>query len=228
LFTVQKAIIQNISEDGTLNRKAYTTAFNSLNVLDQGIINRTFDIFDARKDGEVDFREVMTALDVILNGTNKHITLKDCFALFDPTSCGYIIKNLLFEMRTQRMEPELINHMMIKVLLSIFDKLQKDEDEKYLKEWSKKSKRRPKPPPKSSTADASKPTQDKSQPQRDPPMRAKKIHLSYDEFCTFMASDPLLVQAFLTRILLTMEVVYLRNKKSASLHAKEGEEKFES
>ena len=40
-----------------------------------------------------------------------------------------------------------------------------------------------------------------------------QVHLSFDEFCEWLATDALLVQAFLGRILQTMETVYKRNKR---------------
>eukprot|EP00993_Chasmostoma_nieuportense_P002068 NODE_2897_length_1068_cov_12.060574_g2764_i0.p2 GENE.NODE_2897_length_1068_cov_12.060574_g2764_i0~~NODE_2897_length_1068_cov_12.060574_g2764_i0.p2 ORF type:complete len:303 (+),score=106.00 NODE_2897_length_1068_cov_12.060574_g2764_i0:63-971(+) len=200
LVTIHKAFAQNITHEGMLERKAYHAALASIGVTDDRIINRTFDLFDAKKESIVDYREVICALDVIVNGTNKHITMQDCFALFDPTNCGYVIENCLSDLKLLRAEEGNVNHLMVKALLEIFDRLQALEAEKHKKELQKRSKRR-----------------GKAKGAAPPLHYAKKIHMSYEEFCEFMATEPLLVQAFLARILATMEEVYMRNKKTATL-----------
>eukprot|EP01006_Ploeotia_vitrea_P043048 TRINITY_DN66683_c4_g1_i1.p1 TRINITY_DN66683_c4_g1~~TRINITY_DN66683_c4_g1_i1.p1 ORF type:complete len:381 (-),score=46.78 TRINITY_DN66683_c4_g1_i1:86-1228(-) len=205
LAAIHKAFMQVVSDDGILTRVCFTEALCSLGVVDDKIINNSYDLFDGRGDGLVLYKEVISALDVILNGTNKHYTYKDAFSLFDPTGCGWIIQDCVKEIKQQREENDGINHMMVKALLDIFDKLQAEEEERMKKEHGKKKGKRKKKSP-----------IDKFKVERTViPSYSPKMHLSYDEFCTFMADNPFVVQAFMTSILRTMESVYQRNRRVA-------------
>lgn len=199
LSTVHKAFAQNVREDGMLTRELYSSALVSVGVTDRNVIDRSFDLFDPHKENAVDYREVIAAVEVIVNGPNKALTMKECFKLFDPSDCGYIIQPGLREIKIQRSETDGINHLMVKALLEIFDELQREENERLAKENTKKKGKRAK-------------KAEKGKPLEVPP-HSPKIHLSFEEFCGFMTSRALLVQAFLTPILLTMEMVYARNRK---------------
>mmetsp|Transcript_92712 Transcript_92712/g.155619 ORF Transcript_92712/g.155619 Transcript_92712/m.155619 type:complete len:431 (-) Transcript_92712:349-1641(-) len=205
LQTVHKAFVQNIHYDGTLSKDAYLEALTSIGLTDLELAERTFQLFDAKHIGQVDYREVISALDVILNGTNHRITAQDCFNMFDPSKCGYIIKNMLLEFRAEQKEANGINHMMIKVLLELFDQMQAEDNEKYVKAVTRKSKK---------TTKLRKTTN--AWAVQLPPKHVKKIHMNFDEFHGFLSENYLLVQAFISRILMTMEAVYMRNKTAAA------------
>eukprot|EP00667_Euglena_gracilis_P016100 EG_transcript_16806 len=198
LVIVHKAFLQTVAEDGTVTKKDFGRAMASLNVVDAALIDRIFELFDPSKEGMVEYEEVINAIDVIVNGVNKNITATDCFALVDPTGCGYVIMNWLQELKHKRAESPQVTHLMVKTLLEIFERLQREEEERRLKEKSKKGKK--------AKADAALPQ-----------VYAKKIHLNFEEFTGFLATDPAVVQAFLSRILITMETVYMKNKKAVSV-----------
>jgi len=243
LVTVHRAFLQVAAEDGTLQRTTFVKAMQSLNVSDLDRVNRTFDLFDPSKSDCVEYREVIQALDVILNGTNKQITAKNCFQLFDPTNCGYIIQPCVHQIKEKRQEVEGINHMMVKVLLEIFDRLQKEYEEKLRKEWNKKNKslikkilaeEAKKGDGKGKGKDGGKGKKDekgekggkpKVEVVLELPQFSPKIHLSFDEFCHFFSTEPLLVQSFVPVILKTMEQVYLRNSKVVEKVEEEPKEK---
>lgn len=197
LIVVHKAFMTVVNDEGTLTKANFNRALQSLNITDESLMDRAFELFDANKEGIVDYEEVISALDVIVNGTNKHITAKDCFSLVDPTSCGYIIMNWLQELKHKRTESNEVTHMMVKTLLEIFDRLQLEEEERIMKERNKKGKK--------GKAEAAGPI-----------TWSKKIHLNFTEFSSFLAAEPLLVQAFLTRVLQTMEAVYIKNKSAVT------------
>uniref|UniRef100_A0A7S1NIH4 EF-hand domain-containing protein n=1 Tax=Eutreptiella gymnastica TaxID=73025 RepID=A0A7S1NIH4_9EUGL len=213
LQLVHRAFLGNVSDDGTLDRKQYFKSLVAIGVGDTQLMERTFDLFDSRKDGIIDYQEVITAIDVILNGKNKNYTATDCFKLCDPTGCGYIIMNYLQELKTRRAEQQ-VSHMMVKALLEIFERLQAEDEANFMKTWAKKSKGKGKKG-KGAGVEAT------------PPARSKKIHLNYDEFCEFLAQDPILVQAFLVRILITMETVYRKNKQAVDLAAADADKPAE-
>eukprot|EP01012_Entosiphon_sulcatum_P004808 TRINITY_DN11996_c0_g1_i1.p1 TRINITY_DN11996_c0_g1~~TRINITY_DN11996_c0_g1_i1.p1 ORF type:complete len:370 (+),score=61.23 TRINITY_DN11996_c0_g1_i1:65-1174(+) len=229
LSVVHKAFVQVINDEGMLTRASFNEALRSLGVQDDSLIDRIFDLFDTRKDGVIEYKEVVQALDVILNGTNKKITCKDCFDLFDPSGCGYLIKPCLTELKVNQQEKDGINHLMVKTLIEIIDRLQAEDFEKFQKEWAKHN-RKPRPRSKSTSATnrpekpatATRPSDKalaateapKKKKKLEPTRFARKIHLSSDEFRECLAKDPVLVQAFLGRVLLTMESVYLRNKRT--------------
>jgi antitoxin component of MazEF toxin-antitoxin module len=125
--------------------------------------------------------------------------------MFDPSKCGYIIKNMLLEFRAEQKEANGINHMMIKVLLELFDQMQAEDNEKYVKAVTRKSKK---------TTKLRKTTN--AWAVQLPPKHVKKIHMNFDEFHGFLSENYLLVQAFISRILMTMEAVYMRNKTAAA------------
>lgn len=197
MVMVHKAFLPHVADDGTIGRAGFCRALAALDVRDPDLMERTFDLFDSSKEGVAEYEEVIMAMDLIVNGTNKHITAKDCFSLVDPTSCGYIIMNWLQELKHKRTESNEVTHMMVKTLLEIFDRLQLEEEERIMKERNKKGKK--------GKAEAAGPI-----------TWSKKIHLNFTEFSGFLAAEPLLVQAFLTRVLQTMEAVYFKNKSAVT------------
>ena len=62
LVTVDKAFMQNVSDSGMLSKQAFTKSLVSMNVADVDLIGRTFELFDARKTGLVDYQEVADIL----------------------------------------------------------------------------------------------------------------------------------------------------------------------
>jgi len=243
LMTIHKTFTQHITSDGKLAASAFVEALKVLGVTDEAIIERTFALFDVRHDGIIDYKEVVTALDVIINGTNKSITYHDCFAVFDPLGCGYILRTTLAEVKKGRLEKDGVNHMLVKTLIEIIDFLRVEDEEKWRKDWVKRHKRKRKKPDKkkslfqkilstgknshNNARDRSKspastkgaPTTKSRKGKEVPEQIQPKIHISYDEFCQQMTKNPTLVQGFLGRILLTMESVYLRNKRTAAERA---------
>eukprot|EP01010_Urceolus_cornutus_P005006 NODE_841_length_1294_cov_318.073092_g640_i0.p1 GENE.NODE_841_length_1294_cov_318.073092_g640_i0~~NODE_841_length_1294_cov_318.073092_g640_i0.p1 ORF type:complete len:328 (-),score=55.84 NODE_841_length_1294_cov_318.073092_g640_i0:175-1158(-) len=224
LAAVHKAFMQLTADDGTLARMAYVHALHSLGVTDTSLIERTFDLFDVRKEGIVDYKEVISALDVILNGTNKQITTRDCFALLDPTGCGYIIKNCLQDLKSEQAEDGDINHLMVKTLIEIIDNLQGVDALQFSESRFRKRRGRKAADPRSKyLTSSSSPTRggtfnllNRRKKAALVEQYAKKIHLSYEEFCECLLTNPILVQAFLSRVLVTMENVYMRNKRATA------------
>jgi Ca2+-binding EF-hand superfamily protein len=232
LAAVHRAFVQVVASDGTLTKDTYSSALTSLGVINEDLIDRTFALFDVRKHNIVEYIEVISALDVIINGVNSHITCTDCFNILDPAGCGYLIRNCLREIKILRLEENGINHLMIKTLIEIIDRLKDEDAQRYSKMMAKKNKKKKKKPqdkknnlfttttPSQSNASAivSRGVKGLLDAAKRKVIGAQqfqpKIHLSFDEFSQCMSTDPVLVQSFLSRILLTIEVVYLRNKNA--------------
>eukprot|EP00667_Euglena_gracilis_P010895 EG_transcript_11105 len=199
LRLVHKTFVQYADAEGILSQLAFAAALRSLEVTDADLIDRTFVLFDAHKVGYVEYKEVIAALDVILNGANQRVTAADCFHVLDPTDCGYIIQNVLLEHKRAQRETDGMNHLMIKVLLEHFTRLQQEEELRRVKAVPKRSRRlRARRGP------------------GGPAALCPKLHISLDEFHELLRTDPVLVQAFTGQILATLESIYLRNKAAAA------------
>jgi Ca2+-binding EF-hand superfamily protein len=188
LQIVHKTFTQFVDFEGNLPFIDYSDALRDLGVTDEDLIRRTFGLFDIHRTGVVEYREIITALDVILNGTNQRITVEDCFHVVDPGRCGYIIRPVLLEYRSQQKETDGLNHLMIKVLLELLTKVEEEDAAQRAKGGLKLRGMR----------------------------LAPKVHMDVDEFHGFLKTNPLLVQAFMAQVLLTMESVYQRNKAAAA------------
>lgn len=199
LSVVHRSFMQVTEDDASLTREGYWMALSSLGVTDEALIKRTFELFDVRKEGIVAYKEVISALDVILNGTNKHITSQDCFKLIDTSNCGYILKNPLQDIRMSRQEENGVCHLMVKRLIETVNRLQAPKPDTGKKGKKKKKKKAKKGLKLDSITGG-----------------YKKVHISFPEFEECLQTDPKLVQAFLAPILTTMETVYARNKKSTA------------
>ena len=63
---MHRAFLGNVSDDGTLDRKQYFKSLVAMGVGDTQLMERTFDLFDSRKDGIIDYQEVASISNIPL------------------------------------------------------------------------------------------------------------------------------------------------------------------
>jgi Ca2+-binding EF-hand superfamily protein len=185
LYHVNKAFAAVI-RDGYISRAGFQQIVEGCGVYDATpYVDHILDLFEERSDRLIIAREVMDALNVTLNdpgaSAKSHMVL---FNLFDEHKCSYILKWRLLELRAKRREDNGQTHLMIKALLALIDRLEKEADEAAAASGGRKKKAKSLPPIQKCV---------------------HKMQISFEEFSKALLEDPAFVICFLPPLLLCVK-----------------------